>query len=90
MSDLVGANVRRLRGERNLTQAALAERAGLHRLTIVGIEKGRADNLGMDSLERLATALDVAVRDLLAEAQAAVKRARKAPRRHPRKLKHTG
>jgi transcriptional regulator with XRE-family HTH domain len=91
MRDLVGANVKRLRGERNLTQVGLAGRSGVHRLTILAIEKGRADNLGLDTLQKLADALGVAARDLLADAEATVRTARKPPKRAPRRrLPKTG
>jgi transcriptional regulator with XRE-family HTH domain len=59
--------VRTLRGERHLSQAALAERAGMHRTYLSSIERGRR-NVPLDTVCRLAWALGVDVRDLLAAA----------------------
>jgi transcriptional regulator with XRE-family HTH domain len=53
-----GAKLRRLRLEHHLTQAQLAQRAGMHRTFIGQLERGqRGVNLG--ALPRLATALNV-------------------------------
>jgi transcriptional regulator with XRE-family HTH domain len=41
----LGAELKRMRLERNLTQAEVAERAGLDRTTIVKLEAGRAATL---------------------------------------------
>lgn len=41
----LGAEVRRMRLERNLTQAVVAERAGVDRTTVVKIEAGKASHL---------------------------------------------
>ena len=49
--------VRRLRGE--MTQAELAQRAGVARHTVLRIENGRADSVTFDTLNRLAKALGV-------------------------------
>ncbi len=54
----VGANVRRLRAAANLSQAALAEAAGLSRRLIVAVEAGDA-NISLANLDRLATVLGV-------------------------------
>lgn len=55
-----------MREERHLTQEALAERAGIHRNYLGGIER-RERNVGIDNLERIARALGVSVSELLAE-----------------------
>lgn len=52
----VGDNVRRLRLSAGLSQAALAEAAGLSRRMIVGIESGEA-NISLSNLDRIAAAL---------------------------------
>lgn len=52
----VGDNVRRLRQEVGLSQAALAEASGLSRRMIVGIESGEA-NISLSNLDRIAAAL---------------------------------
>lgn len=41
----LGAELRRMRLERNLTQAAVAERAGVDRTTVVKLEAGNANSL---------------------------------------------
>ena len=62
----VGARLRRLRQERGLTLKQLASRAGLSLSQISQIE--RADSsASLSSLYRLATALDVRMRDLFGE-----------------------
>jgi transcriptional regulator with XRE-family HTH domain len=56
--------VRALRSERHLSQAALAERAGMHRTYLSSIERARR-NVPLDTVCRLAWALGADVRDLL-------------------------
>lgn len=65
MDDVLGANVRRLREARNLTQVELAEEVGIHRSTVIDIEAGRAKNLSLGTLARLATVLGVRAPELL-------------------------
>lgn len=59
-----GKNVRRARRERDLSQEALGELAGLHRTYISEIESG-ARNVSIDAIERLADALGLLPSDLL-------------------------
>jgi transcriptional regulator with XRE-family HTH domain len=66
MDDVLGTNVRRLRGARNLTQIELAEAVGIHRSTLIDIEAGRAKNLALATVNRLAGVLGVKAADLLA------------------------
>lgn len=54
----VAGNVRHLRAERGLSQTALADRSGISRRMIVGIESGEA-NVSLSTLDRIAAALDV-------------------------------
>ncbi len=56
--------LRTLRARRRLTQAALAARAGVHRVTIANLERGTR-RPGLTMLERLAAALDVKITALL-------------------------
>ena len=56
--------LQKLRARRRLTQAVLAERAGVHRVTIARLETG-ARGPGLDVLEKLAKALRVRLTDLL-------------------------
>ena len=53
-----------LRERRHLTQDALAQRVGVHRVTIARLETG-ARQPGLEMLEGLAKALQVKVTDLL-------------------------
>jgi transcriptional regulator with XRE-family HTH domain len=60
----VGARIRRLRRTRGWSQATLAERAGLGRITVTRIELGTQD-ASLSTLAALATALGVPLRALL-------------------------
>ena len=72
----LAAQLRAVRERRHLTQEALAERAGIHRSYLSGIERAR-HNVPLDTLCRLAWALGLEVRDLL-PAEPSRKRARRA------------
>jgi len=61
----IADNVRRLRGERGLSQEKMAELADFHRTYISQLERC-VTNISVDGLERLAIALDVDILDLLA------------------------
>jgi transcriptional regulator with XRE-family HTH domain len=56
--DVFARNVRLLRQQANLSQDALAERAGLHRTYVGSIERGER-NVSLENIERLAKALNV-------------------------------
>ena len=60
----VGANLRRLRLHRELSQSKLAERAGLNRSYLSMVENGRR-NISLDNLVCLTLALNAALGDLL-------------------------
>jgi transcriptional regulator with XRE-family HTH domain len=59
------ANLKRLRERAGLSQAQLAEAAGLNRVYLARLESGAMSNPSLDTMDRLATALDVSVIDLL-------------------------
>lgn len=61
-----GRAVRRRRLDQEWSQEALAERSGLHRNYIGGIERGER-NVGLDNILRIASALDVKPADLFVE-----------------------
>ena len=60
---LFGKTVRGLREERGYSQEELAERAGLHRNYVGGVERGER-NIALDNIVKLAKALSVKSRDL--------------------------
>ncbi|MEF0938768.1 helix-turn-helix domain-containing protein [Rhizobium sp. BR 362] len=64
--DLLAWNVRKLRVERGLSQERLALEAGLERVSISQLERKRV-NFGIDSLGKIANALDCKVYELLVE-----------------------
>jgi transcriptional regulator with XRE-family HTH domain len=64
LRQVVAKNLRRLRGERGLSQEELADRAGLNR-NYVGMIEREENAPTVDTLEDLAKALDVSVIDLV-------------------------
>lgn len=65
----IGWNVRRLRAEREINQEDFATDSGFDRGYISGIERG-VRNPSILVLQRIATALEVDVADLLDESEA--------------------
>lgn len=61
----LSVRLRRLRKKADLTQAALAEKAGLELDTLRAIEQGRRERVYADTLAGLAKALGVRMEDLL-------------------------
>lgn len=60
----IGLTIRALRRERDLSQEALADLAGIDRSYMSSIERGLR-NISVLNIARIAKALDVPVRDLL-------------------------
>jgi transcriptional regulator with XRE-family HTH domain len=67
--DLLAWNVRKLRVLRGFSQERLAFEASLERVSISQIERKQI-NLGIDSVERIALALDIPVHSLFLEPDA--------------------
>lgn len=65
---LVGANIRRLRKARGLSQEKLGELAECHRTYVSQLERCRT-NISVDRLGRIAQVLGVGVTDLLTESR---------------------
>lgn len=61
-------HLRALRAERGLSQEGLADLAELHRTYVGSIERCER-NVSLDNVERLATALEVDICDLLSKSQ---------------------
>jgi transcriptional regulator with XRE-family HTH domain len=61
---VLAVNIIAMRGEKGWTQDALALEAGLHRTFVAHVER-RARNISLESLEKLATALQVQTYELL-------------------------
>ena len=64
--DLLAWNVRKLRVSRGLSQERLAFEAGLERVSISQLERKQV-NLGVDSLGKIAAALECKISELLLE-----------------------
>ena len=61
-----GSTLRKIRDERGYSQEELAERAGLHRNYVGGVERGER-NVALENIVKLAKALSVSPRDLFVD-----------------------
>jgi len=66
LKDVVAENIRKYRKKLNISQEELAERAGLHRTYIGGVERGER-NITLDTLQTIAVALGIAPVELIVE-----------------------
>lgn len=62
ITEQVGNRIRALRKQRGLSQEKLALKAGIDRTYLAGIENGKR-NATLLSLEKVAIALDISMRD---------------------------
>lgn len=62
----LGTAIKRMRGQKGLSQEALAAACGLHRTYVGGIERGER-NVSIDNIERISIALGCSVAELLTE-----------------------
>lgn len=59
----LGLNIKKLRHEQNISQEALAEKCGLHRTYLSGIERGER-NPSLINLVKIASSLNVSLSEL--------------------------
>jgi len=59
-----GANLRRLRLDKGISQEGLADLAGLHRTYISSVERGER-NVTLETVEKLAKALGISMSKLM-------------------------
>lgn len=64
MANTISENIRRLRQKKGISQDRLSKEADLALNTIVKIETGENPNPTVETLEKIAKALGVSVRDL--------------------------
>ncbi len=67
MRNKIGNNIRKLRQNKGISQDRLSKEADLALNTIVKIETGRDSNPTVQTLEKIAKALDVSTGDLFKE-----------------------
>src|SRR5688500_15849465 len=66
-------NIRRLRLQKQLTQPALAERAGVSKGYVYSLESGETTNPSLDVLMKIAHALDTTIAELIDEPRTVVR-----------------
>ena len=65
-------NLKRIKQEKNLSTAQLADKANLPEKTVIRILKGTTANPYLDTLDRLAGAMDCTIGDILADTGAVI------------------
>ena len=61
----ISKNIKKLRESRGLSQEKLARLADVANNTIIKIESGKNDNPTLDTLKKIANALEISVDDLI-------------------------
>ena len=61
----IGKTIRKYRQEKKMSQEALARAADLSLPTIVKIESGETPNPSIDTVQKIAKALDISIDDLM-------------------------
>jgi len=61
----IGKNIRRIRQEKGISQDRLSKQADLALNTIVNIESGENPNPTIETLKKIADALEVSIEELL-------------------------
>ena len=61
----IGTNISRYRKQQDMTQKELAEKAGIDLFTLSKIETGATPNPTIETMKRIADALDVSVDHLM-------------------------
>ena len=64
MLNRFGKKMREVRRDKGISQEKLADLAGLHRTYVSLVERGEC-NISLLNIEKLASALDVALKDLM-------------------------
>ena len=59
-----GENLKKVRTKTSISQEKLAELAGLHRTYVSSVERGER-NVSLETIEKLASALDVTMAELM-------------------------
>ena len=67
MANSVSKNIRRIRQEKGMSQDRLSKKANLALNTIVKVETGENPNPTVETLKKIAKALDIPVGDLFKE-----------------------
>jgi len=61
----IGKNIKRIRQEKRISQDRLSKRADLALNTIVNIESGESPNPTIETLQKIANALEVSIEELI-------------------------
>jgi transcriptional regulator with XRE-family HTH domain len=80
----LGERLQLLRQRRGLTQQKLADEAGVSKMTIIRIEKGKSTNMQLQTLRSIAKAPGVGLDELLAASEQEKRPRRRAAKTAPK------